>query len=596
MNSIQITSKGVLISFDILKSTVAEPILKKILSSLTIKSKIVGRQTSQYTAPITKKAYIIKTFNTIKYLIIPKTAIIKFLPYINNVQNMLPMVRKINSANLEPSAERSLLLYEYQAAAVNYLSTTDKNYVYLQMDTGLGKSRVGCALIAHREEPAIVIVPTQAIAEQWFDEFTEMYPKLNVIIYSNLKHAVKIDKTNLNKLNTEINTNTEMNTITEINKPKKIKPKKIHIPASSETHDVFIMIINTFREKDYTFVEGFGTIVLDEAHEYHSECNSQALWLSQSNFVLGLSATPDERPDELDKYIQLHLGPILYPSSIPGFDISSINFKAQVKVIEYEGNDKYCEAILTPAGTISAIMTITNIIGDPYRLKLIVQEIQKLNTIHLLPEGEAQGLSKDLSKNKRHGIFVFAERRDFLITLKNALIAMGETNILIPELNETIHDETIHDETIHDETIYDETIHDETINDETIHDETIHDETIISNPQLISVLRGGISKNTLIETRKAKAHIVLTTYGYSRRGISLPEMTSLVLVTPRRNGMRQIIGRILRRGSDETIIRQIVDIVDVCTVLKGQFAERKKIYKGRKYPLTKIVTKWDEYI
>ena len=73
-------------------------------------------------------------------------------------------------------------------------------------------------------------------------------------------------------------------------------------------------------------------------------------------------------------------------------------------------------------------------------------------------------------------------------------------------------------------------------------------------------------------------------------------MTALVLVTPRRNGMRQIIGRILRRGSDENIVRQIVDIVDVCTVLKGQFAERKKIYKERKYPLVKNAIKWDEYI
>ena len=52
------------------------------------------------------------------------------------------------------------------------------------MDTGLGKSRVGCALIARIGEPAIVIVPTQAIAEQWLDEFNEMYPNLNVIIYS----------------------------------------------------------------------------------------------------------------------------------------------------------------------------------------------------------------------------------------------------------------------------------------------------------------------------------------------------------------------------------------------------------------------------
>ena len=82
--------------------------------------------------------------------------------------------------------------------------------------------------------------------------------------------------------------------------------------------------------------------------------------------------------------------------------------------------------------------------------------------------------------------------------------------------------------------------------------------------------------------------MVLTTYGFSRRGISLPDMTALVLASPRRHGSTQTLGRILRRGSDESILRVIVDVVDVCTGLKSQSTERKRAYTMKGYPVTKI--------
>jgi len=65
-------------------------------------------------------------------------------------------------------------------------------------------------------------------------------------------------------------------------------------------------------------------------------------------------------------------------------------------------------------------------------------------------------------------------------------------------------------------------------------------------------------------------------------------MTALVLASPRRHGCTQIFGRILRRGSDESIRRIIVDIVDVCTGLRGQVNDRKKAYNIKNYPITKI--------
>ena len=100
------------------------------------------------------------------------------------------------------------------------------------------------------------------------------------------------------------------------------------------------------------------------------------------------------------------------------------------------------------------------------------------------------------------------------------------------------------------------------------------------------VLRGGVPGAEV--TRARRARIVLTTYGFSRRGISLVEMTAIVLATPRRNGMRQILGRITRRGSDEKILRLVVDIKDVRTALRGQNTDRRKIYKEKNYPIYRI--------
>jgi hypothetical protein len=61
-----------------------------------------------------------------------------------------------------------------------------------------------------------------------------------------------------------------------------------------------------------------------------------------------------------------------------------------------------------------------------------------------------------------------------------------------------------------------------------------------------------------------------------------------VLASPRRHGSTQTLGRILRRGSDESILRVVVDIVDICTGLRGQAADRKRAYALKGYPITKV--------
>jgi hypothetical protein len=340
-------------------------------------------------------------------------------------------------------------------------------------------------------------------------------------------------------------------------------------PPDPATHDVVVVIINTFRDKDPGWMEGFGTVILDEAHEYHSPQNGKALWLAQTPAVLGLSATPLERPDGLDRYVTYHLGPPISAAAIPGFDVSAVNFRAAVREIVYGGHPDHCETVSTPQGVMSAVLTVDSILGDPYRLRLVAAEAARLYHLHRTAspaELEAWGLgprpesaatpSLPAGGVRRHGVFVFAELRRYLPALREALLAhFAPEEVAAPELEEEAFGPAL------------------------------------DCPQ-VSTLMGGVAPSAVGDARRAGAHVVLTTYGYSRRGISLTEMTSIILASPRRNGMRQILGRIFRRGSDESIVRQVVDIVDSRTGLRGQATDRRKLYAERGYPSTRLAIDW----
>jgi hypothetical protein len=534
--------------------------LLKVLRALTVTEKVhPGKPRGM--GRIQRKAYTIDRAAGREMLYIPRLKGQTLLR--GKTKSGQPLLDSIISAPDALRAPRSLAverceivepLFDYQESVVNHLCgasgplgaaaiAANRGTVYMQMGTGLGKSRLGAAVLARLGWPGLVVVPTQSIGDQWIDEFKLVYPLMKVAFYHN---------------------------------PKKGSKKPGPSPAD---FDVIVVIINTFREKDPDFLEGFGTIILDEAHEYHGPVNSKALWLAQTRAVLGLSATPIERPDGLDHYVVMHLGPVLLPESIEDYDAGSVQFHGEARVIEYAGHPDYVETAMTPSGTPSAIMTIANIIKDPYRLRLIAAEVERLYRLHetttiieqmemgLGPRPESVATEKFPAGGiRRHGVFVFAEHREYLPAIRDALLErMKPEEVWAPELEEA-------------------------------DEKAAKAAAKAKAASEVSILRGGVTHDYVNRTREKGEHIVLTTYGFSRRGISLQQMTALVETSPRRNGSRQIIGRVLRRGSDESIRRVIVDIVDTRTALRGQFKDRKAIYKEKNYPLTTIKTSWEDFV
>ena len=100
-------------------------------------------------------------------------------------------------------------------------------------------------------------------------------------------------------------------------------------------------------------------------------------------------------------------------------------------------------------------------------------------------------------------------------------------------------------------------------------------------------LVGGASSEE-IKYVETNSNIILTTYQFMGTGKSIPKMDAIILATPRKSKSRQYINRIFRLGSDYSINRKIIDIVDWSTPMKSQWYKRKLYYDEMKYPINII--------
>lgn len=126
-----------------------------------------------------------------------------------------------------------------------------------------------------------------------------------------------------------------------------------------------------------------------------------------------------------------------------------------------------------------------------------------------------------------------------------------------------------------------ERAHAEKLRDALVQDAQIPQEEIV-------LFYGGTSEETrALAIAENGARIIIATFSYCGTGISIVRMSAMILASPRYSNMKQIIGRILRRGSDATIVRDVIDIIDYKTCLARQFRIRQNAYDyyGAKYDI-----------
>lgn len=161
------------------------------------------------------------------------------------------------------------------------------------------------------------------------------------------------------------------------------------------------------------FYDKFDFIIFDEVHEYCSESRRKIYSICQSPYMLGLSATPDERQDSLDKISKWNVGPILVAKDLEGYNEATAPFTAKVIKIKYYGDDEYTKQLMNEKLEMTSVPKMLDQLSqDPHRLQLCVD------------------LILEQLKDKLN-IFVFADRRSYLEKVQQELLKRKEESNIV---------------------------------------------------------------------------------------------------------------------------------------------------------------------
>lgn len=422
---------------------------------------------------------------------------------INNIQDS-PL---LNLKYIGQSNENQVTIVKYIMSNIYNETNIKKGLagVTLKVLAGFGKTFIAMDLIEKINKKSLIIVPNTYLLKQWVELLTQYFPNNKIGQYYG---KTKIDGDIIVGI---INSLISDEFILKDSNNKKIK--------------------NKFSYNE--FFEQFGFIILDESHVYCTDTFKVIYNRFQSTFMLGLSATPNERNDKCDLISHAHIGEVLDAHTLPNFIHSDVKFKADVCLIKYDAPDEYVKVRINPTTQMICVpQMIEDIINDEYRNKLILSQLLDLFELKL-------------------NIFVFSERRNHLEYLYN------EFNCLLEEkYNFNFNDHL-----------------------------SIDTQDLKINNNL--VLYGGSSDED-IEMAKQKSNVIFTTYSYSSTGVSIDKMNAVILSTPRRSKAKQIIGRIFRFNKKNNHIKRIIiDIIDNKSVLKNQLYNRMTAYKERECNIIK---------
>ena len=326
---------------------------------------------------------------------------------------------------------------------------------------------------------------------------------------------------------------------------KSVKAPKVRSSKTKESlveQGVTVIVINTAITRPIEFFARYDFIILDEAHSYCSPQRRSIFRKATGRAVLGMSATTEDRRDGFDAILvkELAFDGVIHADRVPGFTYDDVSFNCEAKVLNYSGPPEHTQNLRHEStGMIFVHYMHNQYIGDPYRTRLAVGELVNLY--------DWRGPNEE-----QHSIYVFAEEIDILEQAKAAftreLLDRSRADILAatcaPELG-------------------------------------------------LEMFVGGL-KTTKVEEISESGRVLFSTYSYAGTGISITRMTCVLLLTPRMAGMKQILARVLRRGSDTNIPRVVVDIVDRKTALKHQVGQRKLAYEHYGFAVKETSVKYQE--
>jgi superfamily II DNA or RNA helicase len=250
-------------------------------------------------------------------------------------------------------------------------STAGKSGVILNLAAGQGKTFLATGLIEKLQRKTLIICHNKTILHQWIKILNKAYPKNKIAYFYGEK---------------------------------------------KEDGDIIVGVINSLLMQSKEYFHKFGYVILDEVHEYVAKTRKQIYNLASSTYMLGLSATPNERTDGLDIVNIWSCGPILIAKDLDGYTEDNIPFKGEVKMIKYLGHPDYTKIITNKTlEIVSFSQMISQMCDDPYRIHLIVKTIYEL-------------------RQKNMNILVFADRRSYLENIRIELDRFHIINDILDDI------------------------------------------------------------------------------------------------------------------------------------------------------------------
>lgn len=485
--------------------------------TITVKNKITNTF-------IKTKMYLL----TREHIYIPRFGL-KFLldkNIVSNVTNLLSQGEDVKLEYIGKSNYNQTLIIDH-ILNTSYKNKDIFNGLTLKLIAGGGKTYLGMDLLSRLNKKTLIIVPNTYLLEQWTELLRQYFPNNTIgeyygkshkdgdIVVAIINSMVQAEEFKFEEINKDNDSYLELK--------KKLILIKDHINPNQ-----FIRIKNKINSQIvkpkmitlsiYDYFKQFGFVIFDESQSYISKEYRKIFRKINSQYILGLSATPLEREYNQDRIHFENIGEILDAETIEGYRKVDNHFESEVVILKYNGPPESTQVHINEnTGMIEYHKIIEDLINDEYRNKLIINNILKLFN---------QGLN----------VFVFSDRRKHLEDL---------SYLLMIHMNEDDKQDIIMDD----------------------------DDSVI--------LYGGSSQDT-VDSAKTRSKIIFTSYKYSSVGVSLVKMTALCLVTPKKSNMTQIINRIFRQNETfRDIKRIIIDFVDNKSCLRNQWYTRKQAYIER---------------
>lgn len=425
-------------------------------------------------------------------------------------------------------------LYDNQAILVSAIVeqiSRDKS-CYCNMRAGAGKTRMAGAIFARLHAKSLLyIVPRVDLAKQTFDDLVDMLlPRTYIAV---LNEYTKLKKLMARKLTIDLISSIlqSVRTIRDNMSAEFMRLPRIGIGMSRNVDSsaplITIMTIHSAMLLQTPDIAKYDMIVFDEAHEYVSGARHAFIARSNVQWRLAMSATTADRSDGLDPVIYAHFCPGYRRGGSTGIiaaeDVPGFTYDE----VEFKSRAKVIHYYGPDSHVINLKNTITGELSPLLMRKMFMRDESRLQLIL----GELLRLYNWSDGDKQHHIYVYCEEIDSVQIIYHYIRNNSDIDSDAPEL---------------------------------------------------FTFTGGCRNGT--EVRNC-ARVIVTTYGYSGTGTSIPKMTAMIWATSRRAKLKQVIGRCLRRNGDISITREYVYICDDRTFLRAQLPAILTAFQSYKIPI-----------